>query len=213
MLENTINLMFKHQSIHMKSLISTLIFAVAVFFSSNATAKKTWVIDATHSNIGFTVTHLAISQVDGKFTNFEGSLVQEGEALEGATVSFSADVASIDTDNEKRDGHLQSPDFFDAANHPKVSFTSTAFEKTGENTYKLTGDLTMHGVTKPVTLDVTYGGSLKDPYGNTKAGFKIRGDINRTDFGLTWNAALEAGGVVVSEEVELVLNVQMALQK
>lgn len=193
----------------MKTLISTLTL-VALLVGGSTFAQQTWVIDAAHSNIGFSVTHMAISEVEGKFQNFEGMLVTKGEGLEGASITFSADVASVDTDNDKRDGHLQSPDFFDAANHPKITFTSTAFEKTGENTYKLTGDLTMHGITKSVSLDVTYGGSLKDPYGNTKAGFKLRGSIDRTEFDLKWNAALEAGGLLVSEEVELVLNVQVA---
>lgn len=171
---------------------------------------QTWSIDPAHSNITFSVTHLAISEVDGKFKVYEGSLTtSESGSLEGSKINFSADVASIDTDNEKRDGHLQSPDFFDAATNPKITFESSSFTKVDDKNYKLVGSLSMHGVTKEVTLNAKYLGEMKDPWGNTKRGFKVTGMINRTDYGLEWNAALEAGGVLVSEEVEIAANVQL----
>jgi polyisoprenoid-binding protein YceI len=174
---------------------------------------QTWSIDPAHSNITFTVTHLAISEVDGKLKVYEGSLTtSEAGTMEGSKINFSADVASLDTDNEKRDGHLQSPDFFDAANNPKITFESSSFTKVDDKNYKLVGNLSMHGVTKEVALNAKYLGEMKDPWGNTKRGFKVTGMINRTDFGLKWNAGLEAGGVLVSEEVELAANVQLVQQ-
>ncbi|WP_247233477.1 YceI family protein [Telluribacter sp. SYSU D00476] len=177
-----------------------------------AAVKTTWAIDPTHSEIQFKVKHLVISTVTGSFKQFEGTVETEGEDFTTAQIQFSADVASIDTNQEQRDQHLRSADFFDAENHPKLTFVSTAVEKTGGDTYKITGDMTIKGVTKPVVLTAEYGGSMVDFYGNNKAGFEINGKINRKDFGLTWHAVTEAGGVVVADEVKLVINVQVAKQ-
>lgn len=175
-------------------------------------AKTVWAIDPTHSEIQFKVKHLVISTVTGSFKSFEGTLETEGDEFEGASIQFSADVNSIDTNMQQRDAHLKSVDFFDAANYPKLTFVSTSFTQKNEDEYILVGDLTMRGVTKSVTLAATYGGQMVDFYGNTKAGFEISGKVNRKDFGLNWSAVTEAGGVVVSDEVKLHLNVQIAKQ-
>jgi polyisoprenoid-binding protein YceI len=168
-----------------------------------------WVIDAAHSEVGFKVKHLVISTVSGKFTGFEGSLDAEKEDFSDAAISFSADIDSIHTGNEQRDGHLKSADFFDAANHPKISFVSTQLVSKGGNNYTLKGNLNLKSVTKPVELAVEFGGIQKDFYGNTVAGFEISGKINRQDFGLTWSAVTEAGGIVVSDEVKLLINAEL----
>ncbi len=168
-----------------------------------------WVIDTAHSEVGFKVKHLVISTVSGKFTSFEGSLDAEKEDFSDAAISFSADIDSIHTGNEQRDGHLKSPEFFDAANHPKISFVSTQLVSTGGNTYTLKGNLTLKSITKPVELAVEFGGIQKDFYANTVAGFEISGKINRQDFGLTWSAVTEAGGIVVSDEVKLAINAEL----
>jgi len=175
-------------------------------------AKTTWAIDPTHSEIQFKVKHLVISTVTGSFKSFEGTLETEGDDFTDAKIQFSADIDSIDTNMPQRDGHLKSADFFDAENHPKLTFVSTSFTKKDEDTYILTGDLTMRGTTKSVTLSATYGGQMVDFYGNTKVGFEIAGKVNRKDFGLNWSAVTEAGGVVVSDEVKLHLNIQLAKQ-
>ncbi|HKO82683.1 MAG TPA: YceI family protein [Chitinophagaceae bacterium] len=169
----------------------------------------TWTIDAAHSEIGFKVKHLVISTVSGKFTSFEGKLEGDPEDLANAKISFSADIDSINTGNEQRDGHLKSADFFDAANHSKLTFTSTSIKKTGDTEYNATGDLTIRGTTKPVTLNVEFGGVHNNLYGQTVAGFEITGKIKRLEYGLTWNAVTEAGGVVVSDEVKLVINAEL----
>ncbi len=172
-----------------------------------------WTIDPAHSEIGFKVKHLVISTVTGQFGEFSGSLEQTSDDFEGADVEFEADVNSIQTGNEDRDGHLKSEDFFKADEYPKLTFQSTSMEKTGENSYNLNGDLTIRGTTKPVSLDVTHGGTVQDPYGNTKAGFEISGTINRKEFGLEWDAVTEAGSVVVGDKVTLQLDVQLTREE
>jgi len=174
--------------------------------------KTSWVIDPTHSEIQFKVKHLVISTVTGSFKTFEGTAETEGDDLTTATINFSADVASIDTNQTQRDEHLRSGDFFDAENYPKLTFTSTSLDKTGEDTYKLNGDLTIKGVTKSVTLDAEYGGAMTDFYGQSKAGFEVTGKISRKEFGLSWSATTEAGGVVVGDEIKLVINIQLIKQ-
>jgi len=171
-----------------------------------------WIVDPTHSEVGFKVKHLMFTNVSGNFTKFDGSVTTEGEDFDTATFEFSADVDSINTNNADRDGHLKTADFFDAAQYPKLSFKSTSFEKESEGEYKLTGDLTLHGVTKPVTLDVEFGGLQKDPWGNIKSGFSIEGKVNREDYGLTYNAALEAGGVMLGKDVKLAIELQFVKQ-
>ena len=168
----------------------------------------TWTIDTVHTEIGFKVKHLVVSTVSGKFTAFEGKLEGDPEDLTRAKISFSADIDSIHTGNEQRDGHLKSPDFFDAANHPKLNFSSTSIEKVGDADYKVSGDLTLKGVTKPITLNVEFGGIEKSLYGQTVAGFEVTAKINRQDYGLTWSAVTEAGGLVVANDIKLTANVE-----
>ncbi|MDX2171490.1 MAG: YceI family protein [Bacteroidota bacterium] len=188
--------------------------AASAFLMLSATAQTAWKLDASHSKLGFSVTHMMVSETEGKFKVYEGSVDSKSETdFTDAKIDFSADVNSINTEDEKRDGHLKSPDFFDAAKFPKITFKSTSMKpnpKIGKTAYILTGDLTMHGVTKKVTLNVAGAPKVvKDPYGNIKYGFKVLGTINRKDFGLAWNAALEAGGVAVSEQVELNINIEL----
>ena len=168
---------------------------------------STWKIDPTHSEIQFKVKHLVISTVTGHFRSFDAKAETDGDGVENARITFEADINSIDTNQEDRDNHLKSPDFFDAENHPKMIFESTSFD--GET---LEGNLTIKGETHPVKLDVDFGGEATDPYGNHKAGFEISGKINRKQFGLTWSAVTEAGGVVVGDEVKLSANIQMVKQ-
>lgn len=175
--------------------------------------NKVWVIDPTHSEIQFKVKHLVISTVTGNFRDFEGQVTTANkDDFEGAEVEFSAAVNSIDTNQEARDNHLKSPDFFDAENHPKLRFQSTSMKKTSGDNYTLAGNLTIKGKTNPVELQVEGGGQAKDFYGNTKAGFEVTGKISRKQFGLTWDGVTEAGAIVVSDEVKLILNIQLSAQ-
>ena len=169
-----------------------------------------WIIDPTHSEVSFKVKHLVISTVTGYFKKFEGAAEVSSEDFDGATVGFTADIDSIDTHQSDRDNHLKSADFFDAANHPKLSFEGKIAKNGGD--YSLVGNLTMRGTTKEIELDVTFGGVVADPYGQTKAGFEIEGKVNRKDFGLSWSAITEAGSVVVSDQVRLILSVQLVKQ-
>ncbi|MFQ6172287.1 YceI family protein [Oryzobacter sp. R7] len=166
----------------------------------------TWAIDPTHSEVGFVARHLMVTKVRGSFTDISGTVHVKDEVTE-SVADVTIKTASVATGTPDRDGHLRSADFFDVENHPEIRFVSTAF--TGDT---LTGDLTIKGVTKPVTLDVDFNGVATDPWGNTKAAFEATGELDRTQWGLTWNAALETGGVLVSEKVKLVLDVQLALQ-
>jgi polyisoprenoid-binding protein YceI len=178
--------------------------------TATATTTK-WGIDAAHSEVLFKVKHLMISTVTGSFKEFGAEAELEGNDLANAQVSFWASTASIFTNDEKRDAHLRSADFFDSEKFPKLTFKSTRVEGAG-STWKVTGELTIKDVTKPVTLDVEWGGTAKDPWGNTKAGLTLSGRIDRKEWGLTWNAALEAGGVLVSDEVRIQCEVQLAKQ-
>ncbi len=172
------------------------------------TTKTLWKIDPTHSEIQFKVKHLVISTVTGSFKNYDATVETDGESLEGAEIYFEAETGSIDTGVKQRNEHLRSDDFFNSEKFPKLTFKSTSFEKTGDDEYKLTGDLTIRDVTRSITLDVEHGGTLQDPYGQTKAGFEVSGKINRKEFDLKWNAVTEAGAIVVSDEVKLIMNVQ-----
>jgi len=178
---------------------------------STAVTTK-WVIDPTHSEISFKVKHLVISTVTGYFREFSGGIEQEGDDFSGAKAHFTAKIDSIDTNQKDRDNHLKSDDFFNAEQYPELKFESTAFEKISDDKYRVTGDLTIRDVTRPVELEAEFLGEATDPYGNDKAGFEIRGKINRKEFGLKWSAVTEAGKVVVSDEVRLDLNVQVTKQ-
>ncbi|ALL04303.1 hypothetical protein AQ505_01605 [Pedobacter sp. PACM 27299] len=174
-------------------------------------ATTQWSLDPTHSELQFKVKHLMITTVTGSFNSLTASLSSDADDFENAKVTFEAELNSIDTGNTDRDNHLKSADFFDAEQFPKMTFTSSSFDKDGSD-YVLKGDLTVKGITKPIKLNVEFGGIATDPWGNTKAGFTISGKINRTDFGLTWNAALETGGVMVSEDVRILGELQFVKQ-
>lgn len=171
-----------------------------------------WVLDPTHSEIQFKVKHLMITTVTGYFREFSATAGSDGGDFSNASIEFEAKTASIDTNNADRDNHLRSGDFFDAEKFPTLKFKSTAMQKSDDANYKLSGEMTIKDVTKPVTLDVEFGGIAKDPWGNEKAGFSLSGKINRKDWGLNWNAALETGGMLVSDEVRLFCEIQLAKQ-
>lgn len=187
--------------------------SIALIGSSFAQTAKTWNVDKMHSGIKFTVSHLVISEVDGSFKIFDGNMVTTKDDFSDAKINFTVDVNSINTDNTSRDGHLKSDDFFNAEKFPKMSFVSTSFKKKSGSMYELVGNLTIRDVTKKVTFSVKYGGTTKDPYGNTKAGFKATGTINRLQYGLKWNTLTEAGGAVVGTDIDFTVNLEMALAK
>jgi polyisoprenoid-binding protein YceI len=172
----------------------------------------TWKIDPAHSEVQFKVKHLMITSVTGQFAAFDGTVETSSDDFANANIKFEADVASISTKNADRDAHLQAADFFDAANHPKITFVSKEVKKLDEENYKVTGDLTIRGNTRPVELSVEYGGTQKDPWGQTKAGFELSGKVSRKDFGLTFNATTETGGVVLGDDVKLLASVQLIKQ-
>ncbi|HEY3250738.1 MAG TPA: YceI family protein [Ignavibacteria bacterium] len=170
---------------------------------------KTWKIDPIHSEIKFKVKHLLVSTVTGKFDSFDASIEAPDNAFTDAKISFEADVNSINTGNEMRDGHLKSPDFFDAASHPKMTFVSKSLTKKNENEYELKGNMTIRGTTKEITLNVIYNGTAKGMDGTDVAGFEITGKINRFDYGLHWNALTETGGFAVGSDVKLEIFAEM----
>ncbi len=170
----------------------------------------TWVVDPLHSEVMFKIKHLVISTVTGSFRKFEGKVTTEGEGFENAKVSFTIEVKSIDTNQAQRDGHLQGGDFFSADTYPTIHFASTSFINKGGNDYTMTGDLTLRGVTKPVELQVEYGGAENDGHGNLKHGFEVTGIINRKEFGMTWNKLTDTGGLGLGEDIKLAANIQVA---
>lgn len=169
-----------------------------------------WTIDTVHSQVGFSVRHMMVSTVRGQFRKYGGTVKIDPKDFARSSFEGEVDVASIDTGNPDRDNHLRTGDFFDAPNHPKIRFKSTRIEAKDEGEYRVTGDLTIRGVTKPVTLDVEFHGTQKNHYGTTVAGVTARGTINRKDFGVNWNAVLETGGIAVSEKVTLELELEAA---
>jgi len=172
-------------------------------------ATTKWAIDPTHSEIGFKVKHMMFTNVSGKFGTYDATIETDADNFENASMEFSADINSINTNNADRDNHLKSADFFDADNHPKLTFKASSFSKIDGHNYELTGDLSIKGITKNVKFPVEFSGLMKDPWGNTKAGLNIEGKINRKDWGLNWNSALETGGVLVGEEVKLSIELQL----
>lgn len=174
--------------------------------------QTTWVLDPSHSELVFKVKHLMITNVKGEFRNFDARIVTIGDDFNTAKVKANIDASSIFTNNTDRDAHLISGDFFDASTFKEITFEGSSFTKLDEENYELKGILTMKGISKEVTFGVEFGGFMKDPYGNEKAGFSLSGKINRSDWGLNWNAALEAGGVMVSEDVRINAEVQFVKQ-
>jgi polyisoprenoid-binding protein YceI len=171
--------------------------------TTTPTLTGTYTLDPAHSRIGFVARHAMVTKVRGAFTSFTGSAVLDAEDPARSSAELTVEVASVDTGNGQRDDHLRTNDFFDAVTYPQIRFVSTRVERVDGDDYRLTGDLTIKGVTKPVTVDFTYTGSAVDPWGNERAGFEGRAVINRKDWGVNFNAALEAGGVLVSEKITL----------
>lgn len=170
--------------------------------------SQTWQIDTTHSSIGFTVRHMVVAKVHGRFAKFSGQLTLNGEALTAGLAQVEIDTASIDTGVEARDNHLRSPDFFDVARFPKLSFRSRRVEQVGQERYRVVGELTVRDVTREVVLETELLGQVKDPFGVQRLAFSAQTRIDRREFGLTWNKAVEAGGVLVGDSVDISLDVQ-----
>jgi polyisoprenoid-binding protein YceI len=188
---------------HMQKVIASILFMGCTI---SGFAQTNWAIDKSHSKIGFSVTHMAVAETEGNFKDFDATIVSASDDFNGAEVSFTAKTASIDTENERRDGHLKSPDFFDAEKYPDVAFKGNLVKAGGK--YKLVGDFTMKGVTKKVEFDVTYGGSINTGRGQ-KAGFKLVGQINRQDYGVTWANKVPTGEMVVSDVVDIVCKIEL----
>jgi polyisoprenoid-binding protein YceI len=191
----------------MKKVISFSVFALLITAGAFAQGTK-WTLDKGHSNVKFTITHMVVSEMDGSFRIFDGSLEHSKPDFSDAKVNFTIDVASINTDNERRDGHLKSDEFFNAEKYPKMTFQSTSMKSLGNNKYELTGNLTIRDVTKPATFQVTHGGVLTTAQG-AKAGFKATTTINRFDYNLKWDRATETGGLVVGKDVTITVNVEL----
>ena len=191
--------------------MKTTLFTIAgVLLATMGFAQVKWEFDKAHTEVSFNVTHLVISEVTGYFKEYDGTVVANNDDFDNSDITFTAQVGSIDTDNDQRDGHLKSDDFFNAEKYPQLVF-SGKLVKVGDG-YTLKGDLTIRDVTKPIEFDVVYNGTITDPWGNVKSGFKIHGTVNRFDYGLKWNALMEAGGAVVGEDVEIVVKTEL-LQK
>jgi len=176
-------------------------------------ARSTWILDPAHSEVTFKVRHMMISNVSGQFSRFDASAETEEEDFASAKVVFTAEAGSVSTGNEQRDGHLRSTEFFDADKFPQVKFTAGKYESVDdEGGYEVYGDLTIRDITKPVRMEVDFGGVIKDPWGNTRAGFTVTGKINRKDFGLQWHAVTEAGGMVVGDDVHIYVGLEFIKQ-
>ena len=193
----------------MKKTFLSVLFIVASF---GMLAQTTWKVDPNHSKVRFSVSHLVVSEVDGNFKVFNGSFTTEGTDFTNAKALFTIDANSINTENEDRDAHLKSEDFFFTEKYPEISFTSTSFTKTGENTYQLKGDLTMRGVTKPVTLNATFGGTIEDPWGGTRAGMKVTGTLNRMDYGIAFNGKTKHGALMVGNTIDIEVKLELIKQ-
>ncbi|MDP2886010.1 MAG: YceI family protein [Ignavibacteria bacterium] len=189
--------------------VTKLLLLTALAVASVMAQKSGWTLDKAHSGVGFSVRHMVISEVTGNFRDFDISLQSSKDDFSDAVVEATIKTTSINTDNERRDGHLKSDDFFNAEKFPEIKFKSTAFEKVGDNKYKVTGDLTIRDVTKKVTFDATYNGSIKSPRGGLVISWKATVAVNRFDYGLKWNRTLEAGGLIVGETVNIVLNLEI----
>ncbi|MGG2197483.1 YceI family protein [Paenibacillus sp.] len=175
-------------------------------------AKSKWNVDPTHSSIDFTIKHMMIAKVKGAFHSFEAQIEADPEDLTSADIQLQVDLSSIDTRNNDRDNHLRSADFFDIEQHPKLTFQSTQITKTGDGEYDVTGNLTLHGATRSETFSVTFEGAGKDPWGNEKVGFSGQGKLKRSDYGLTYNAVLETGGVLIGDEVKFTIEIEASKQ-
>jgi polyisoprenoid-binding protein YceI len=190
-----------------------ILIGAILIMAISATAQTTWTVDNIHSGVKFSVSHLIISEVEGSFKVYSGTLLSQKPDFTDAAVDFTVDVTSINTDNEMRDKHLKADDFFNAEKYSKMTFKGASWKKVDDRNYVLEGDLTIRDVTKRVTFTVIYGGTIKDPWGNTKAGFKATTVINRFDYGLRWNTLTEAGGATVGKDVSITLNLEFGQKK
>jgi polyisoprenoid-binding protein YceI len=177
--------------------------------SAASFAQSAWTLDKAHSSVNFSITHMVVSEVDGSFKDFSADVKSDKPDFSDLQVAFTIEAKSVNTNDEKRDGHLKSADFFDAEKFPAITFKSTSIKKISDKKYELEGEMTMHGVTKKVKWELKYNGTIKDPYGNNRAGFKATTTVNRKDFGLVWNKTLDAGGVALSDEVAISVNVEL----
>lgn len=189
-----------------KSLLTIVSLLVATLGFSQSTE---WKIDHAHSNVTFEITHLMVATVTGKFEQFSGTIRSDAEDFSDITVEFQIETASVNTNNERRDNHLRSDDFFDSEINPYMTFKSKAFEKKEGNNYKMLGDLTMNDVTREIEFDVRFMGTIQDPWGNTRAGFRASSALDRTDYNLTYNTALDGGGVLIGNNVDLRVNLEL----
>jgi len=171
-------------------------------------AATKWVLDPAHAEVQFKVRHMLVSNVTGHFKTFTASAETEGDDMTTAKAHFSADINSISTNNEQRDGHLRTGDFFDAENHPQLTFEGAGLTKVSDDNYTMNGTLTMRGVSKPITVNVEYGGMIKDPWGNNRVGFSVTGKLNRKDFGVSFSLVSETGSILLGEEVSFAANVE-----
>jgi polyisoprenoid-binding protein YceI len=172
-------------------------------------ASQTWKIDHVHSKIKFSARHMVIAEVEGQFNNFDFNLINDGDDFSTSQIDLTIVANSIDTRNNDRDNHLRSADFFDVEKFPAINFKSKSVRKINNEKYRILGDLTIKGNTKPVELDVTYGGQIKDPWGNIRAGFAVKGSINRFDYGLKWNNLIETGGAVVGKNININCDIEV----
>jgi polyisoprenoid-binding protein YceI len=189
--------------------LHAVLIALALFAAVPVRAQDAWQVDRTHSSIEFAVTHMLVSEVTGHFKDFDVTMTTKGDDLTAATLEATIKTGSVSTDNDNRDDHLRSEDFFDAEKYPAATFKSTKWEKAGEGKYRVTGDLTIRDKTKPVVLDVVQLGTITDSRGGTKTGWKAETTIDRFEFGTVWNKALESGGLVVSKDVRLTMRIAM----
>lgn len=193
----------------MKKTMTFFLAVLSIITLQAQTPKTTWNLDKAHSSVTFNIAHMVISEVEGKFTNFNADIKSDKADFTDARGSFTVALNSVNTGTDKRDDHLRSADFFDVENNPNMTFVIKKITKVNSKAYKITGDLTLHGVTKSITLDAKFGGVIKDPYGMTRAGFTVTGEINRYDFGLKYNAVMEAGGLTIGKTVKIKINLEL----
>jgi polyisoprenoid-binding protein YceI len=196
----------------MQRVLLTLALLSAAAIPGNLEAAE-WKVDKVHSKVNFSVTHLLVAEVTGSFTDFDVTMNAEKDDFTDAVIEATIKTTSIDTENEKRDGHLRSDDFLNAGKFPEIKFKSSSIEKTGNDTYRISGTLTIRDVSKPIVLDTKYKGTVKDPWGNTRSAWKATGTINRFDYGVKWNAAMETGGLIVGENIDITLLMQLTKEQ
>lgn len=197
----------------MKKTRSILAAAMLLIAAGTSAQTTKWTVDPAHTSVKFSVSHMAVSEVEGRFTKFDGTVESPSADFSNSKINFSVDVNSINTDNDMRDKHLKSDDFFNAEKYPKMTFKDLSFKKIKGTNYSLEGFLTIRDVTKKVKFNVTYGGTAVDPYGNTKAGFSASTKVSRKAFGLKWNNLMGAGGAIVGDEVTIMLKLEFAKAK